>query len=99
MEFRILRHVSRVAIAISPESRSNLEGIHSGVRNAAHRRSLRRPDSIDMIRTKVSTPQESVKEVVGIRVLLTHSLFGDGIPRRLLQRVSLAKPTSALLRL
>src|SRR5215470_7955060 len=36
------------------------------------------------------------KEVVGIRGLLTRSLFGGGIPRRLLRRVSLAKPTSAL---
>src|SRR6516225_4967031 len=38
------------------------------------------------------------KEVVGIQVLLTRSLFGDGIPRRVLLRVSLAKPTSASLR-
>ena len=42
--------------------------------------------------------QEVTKEVVGIHVLLTRSLFGDGIPRRLLLRVSLAKPTSAPLR-
>jgi hypothetical protein len=33
-----------------------------------------------------------------IHVLLTRSLFGDGIPHRLLLRVSLAKPTSAPLR-
>ena len=38
------------------------------------------------------------KEAVGIHVLLTHSLFGDGILRRLLRRVSPAKPTSAPLR-
>ena len=38
------------------------------------------------------------KEVVGIHVLLTRSLSGGGIPRRLLLRVSLAKPTSAPLR-
>ena len=38
------------------------------------------------------------KEVVGIHDVLTRSLFGDGIPRRLLLRVSLAKPTSAPLR-
>src|ERR1700746_3276099 len=38
------------------------------------------------------------KEVVGIRVLLIRPLFGGGIPRRLLQRVSLAKLTSAPLR-
>jgi hypothetical protein len=37
------------------------------------------------------------KEVVGIHVLLTRSLFGDGTPRRLLRRVSLTKSTSALL--
>jgi len=42
--------------------------------------------------------QEIIKEVVGIHVLLPHSLFGDDIPRRLLLRVSLAKPTSAPLR-
>jgi hypothetical protein len=42
--------------------------------------------------------QSLVKEVVGIRVLLIRSLFGGGIPRRLLLRVSLAKPTSAPLR-
>jgi hypothetical protein len=38
------------------------------------------------------------KEVGGIQVLLTLSLFASDIPRRLLQRVSLAKPTSAPLR-
>ena len=38
------------------------------------------------------------KEVVGIHDLLTRSLFGGGILRRLLLRVSLAKPTSAPLR-
>ena len=42
--------------------------------------------------------QAVTKEAVGIHVLLTRSLFGDGIPRRLLRRVSLAKPTSAPLR-
>jgi len=42
--------------------------------------------------------QEITKEVAGIHVLLTRSLFGDGIPRRLLLRVSRAKPTSAPLR-
>ena len=42
--------------------------------------------------------QEITREVVGIHVLLTRSLFGDGILRRLLLRVSLAKPTSAVLR-
>ena len=35
------------------------------------------------------------KVVVGIQVLLTRSLFGDGILRRSLPRVSRAKPTSA----
>jgi hypothetical protein len=38
------------------------------------------------------------KEVVGIRVLLTRLLFGDGIPRKLLRRVSAAKSTSASVR-
>jgi hypothetical protein len=38
------------------------------------------------------------KEIVGIRVLLTRSLFASDIPRMLLLRVSLAKPTSAPLR-
>ena len=38
------------------------------------------------------------KEVIAIHALLTRSLFGDGIPRRLLLRVSLAKLTSAPLR-
>ena len=38
------------------------------------------------------------KELVGIHVLLTRSLFACDILRRLLPRVSLAKPTSAPLR-
>jgi hypothetical protein len=38
------------------------------------------------------------KEVVGLHVLLTGSLFGDDILRMLLLRVSLAKPTSVPLR-
>jgi hypothetical protein len=38
------------------------------------------------------------KEVVGIRVLLTRLLFGDGIPRKLLPPVSAVKSTSAPLR-
>jgi hypothetical protein len=37
-------------------------------------------------------------EVVGIHALLTRALFGDGILRRLLRCVSLAKSTSAPLR-
>jgi hypothetical protein len=36
-----------------------------------------------------------VKAVVGIHLLPTRSLFGGDIPRNLLLRVSLAKPTSA----
>jgi hypothetical protein len=47
---------------------------------------------------ELSKLQEITKEVVGIHVLLTRLLFGDGILRSLLLRVSLAKPTSALLR-
>jgi len=42
--------------------------------------------------------QEITKEVVEFHVLLTRSLFGGGIPRRLLLRVSLAKQISAPLR-
>jgi len=38
-----------------------------------------------------------IKEATGIPVLRTRALFGDGIPRRLLLRVSPAKPTSAAL--
>ena len=38
------------------------------------------------------------KEAVGIHVLLTRLLFGDGIPHRSLRRVSLRKRTSAPLR-
>ena len=40
----------------------------------------------------------SLKEVVELHVLLTRSLFGGGIPRRSLRRVSLAKSTSAPVR-
>ena len=47
---------------------------------------------------ELSKLQEITKEAVGIHVLLTRLLFGDGILRSLLRRVSLAKPTSALLR-
>jgi hypothetical protein len=39
--------------------------------------------------------QETVKEEVGGHALLKRSLFGDGILRRLLPRVSGAKSTSA----
>jgi hypothetical protein len=42
--------------------------------------------------------QEIIKEAVGIHDPLTRSLFGGGILRRFLRRVSLAKPTSAPLR-
>jgi hypothetical protein len=42
--------------------------------------------------------QEITKEVVGVHVLLTGSLFGDDILRRLLLRVSLGKSTSVPLR-
>jgi hypothetical protein len=42
--------------------------------------------------------QQVSKEAVGFRSLLTRSLFGDGIPRRLPLHVSLAKSTSAPLR-
>jgi hypothetical protein len=42
--------------------------------------------------------QPSLKEVVGIHVLLKRSPFGDGILRSLLPRVASMKSTSALLR-
>jgi hypothetical protein len=42
--------------------------------------------------------REVTKEVVGIHVLLNLSLFACDILRRFLQRVSLAKPSSAPLR-
>jgi len=42
-----------------------------------------------------SAVQEITKVAVGIHVLPTRPLFGDGIPRRSLLRVSLAKPISA----
>jgi hypothetical protein len=38
------------------------------------------------------------QEVIGIRVLLTRSLFGDGIPHRFALRASLGKSTFAPLR-
>jgi hypothetical protein len=47
---------------------------------------------------KAGKLQEIIKEVVGTHILLTRSLFGDGIPRRMFRRVSLTKSTSALLR-
>ena len=52
----------------------------------------------DWVMKKDTALKSATKEVVGIRTLLTHSLFASGIPRRLLLRVSPAKPTSALLR-
>jgi hypothetical protein len=56
------------------------------------RRSDRNP------RTKCGTLQAVTKEVIGIHVLLTRSLFDGGILRRLLLPVSVAKPTSAPVR-
>ena len=52
----------------------------------------------EVLRRHFLPPQETIKEVIGIRVLPTRPLFGGGIPRKLLLRVSLAKPTSAPLR-
>ena len=46
---------------------------------------------------KPPAPQAGIKEVVEIRFLLTRSLFGAGIPRRLFLRVSLTKLTSVAL--
>ena len=50
------------------------------------------------IKPRDSALRAVTKVAVGIHVLLTRSFFGDGTPRRLLQRVSLAKLTSAPLR-
>jgi hypothetical protein len=59
--------------------------------------SLRPKDTTarDLETRNIESLQETTKEVVGIHVLQTHSLFACGIPRRLLLPVSLAKPTSA----
>jgi hypothetical protein len=43
--------------------------------------------------------QDVTKEVVGIHVPLTRSLFGNGIQRKLLRRVSLVKRLNQCLRL
>jgi hypothetical protein len=51
--------------------------------------------SLRLLNETAGKLQEIIKEVVGIHVLLTRSLFGDGILRRLLLRVSLGKPISA----
>ena len=48
--------------------------------------------------TKDRELREVTKDVVGIHVLLTRSLFACGIPRRFLRPVSLAKLTSVLVR-
>jgi hypothetical protein len=47
---------------------------------------------------KARERKEITKEVVGIHVLLTRSVFGGGILHRFLQRVSLVKSTSAAVR-
>jgi hypothetical protein len=47
---------------------------------------------------KAISSLQVMKEIVGIHALPIRSLFGDGIPRRLLRRVSPAKPTSVPLR-
>ena len=50
------------------------------------------------VERKAGELQEVTKEIVGIHVLLSHSLFACGILRRFLLRVSHAKSTSAPLR-
>ena len=62
---------------------------------------LRTEDTVaepETVQRKARSLQVAIKEVVGFRVLLAYSLFGDGIPRRLLLRVSLEKPISVPLR-
>ena len=62
------------------------------------RRSKRSVSRALSFERKAGKLQEITKVAVGIHVLLTRSFFGDGIPRRLLLRVSPVKPTSAPLR-
>ena len=50
------------------------------------------------VETKARELQEVTKEVVGIHVLPRRWLFAGGILRRLLRRVSVAKPISVPLR-
>ena len=64
--------------------------------NLANRRSFRIGSLLSLKETRAL--RAITKEVVGIRAVLTHPLFGGGIPRKLLLRVSLARPTSAPLR-
>jgi hypothetical protein len=62
---------------------------------------LRTKDTVpepETVQRKARSLQAAIKEVAGIHVLLVHSLFGDDIPRKLLLRVSAAKPPSAPLR-
>src|SRR5262249_45228720 len=51
--------------------------------------------SLRLLNKTAGKLQEIIKVAVGIHVLPLRSLFGDGILRRSLRRVSLAKPTSA----
>ena len=51
--------------------------------------------SLRLLNETAGKLQEIIKEVAEIHILPTRSLFGGGIPRWLILRVSLAKPTSA----
>jgi len=79
-----------------------LRGVPAGIRDSTtssgQRTSNCRGNGSTHTLIEAEELQEITKVPVGIHVLQTRSLFGDGIPRRSLLRVSLAKPTFALLR-
>jgi hypothetical protein len=104
VEFYFLSSVAGHHVFFATD-RFRLGGAHLGELNSWTRMQRSTSSSKGVISTDTgyprpekSEPQEISKEVAGIHVLLTRSLFGDGIPRRSLLRVSLAKPTSAPLR-
>jgi hypothetical protein len=66
-----------------------------GETSASSFKPLSRVGFVGGVLNEAREPQEVSKEVVGIHVLLTRSLFDDGIPRKLLLPVSPAKLTSA----
>jgi hypothetical protein len=83
------------------QTRHGSRAAHGG-RNVLNSLALTRSDPTFRFASAVERTagklQEIIKEVAEIHILLTHSLFGDGILRRLLQHVSLAKSTSVPLR-
>jgi hypothetical protein len=82
--------------------RARFRADRSGSDLAAHRevrvvQSVVRSVGVSNHTRKPPALQEGIKEVVEIRFLLTRSLFGAGIPRRLFLRVSLRKLPSVAL--